>query len=31
MSYSPAIEFKGSLLTLMVLHVLENDNDKIAE
>ncbi|MDM8564939.1 septum site-determining protein MinC [Candidatus Halobeggiatoa sp. HSG11] len=31
MSYSPAIEFKGSLLTLMILHVLEDDSEKIAE
>ncbi len=31
MSYTPAIEFKGSLLTLMILHILENDGEKIAE
>ncbi|MBE9563067.1 MAG: septum site-determining protein MinC, partial [Proteobacteria bacterium] len=31
MSNSPAIEFKGSLLTLMILHILENDSIKIAE
>lgn len=28
---SPAIEFKGSLLTLMILHVLANDGELIAE
>jgi len=27
----PILEFKGNLLTLMVLHLLESDNDKIAE
>ncbi len=31
MSYIPAIEFKGSLLTLMILHVLEDDGEIIAE
>lgn len=30
-SYTPAIEFKGSLLTLMILHILENNGEKIAE
>jgi len=29
--HKPALEFKGNLLTLMVLHLLESDNDKIAE
>jgi len=29
--YKPAVELKGNLLTLMVLHLLENDNEKIAE
>ena len=29
--YKPALELKGSLLTLMVLHLLEDDNEKIAE
>ncbi|MCK5876620.1 MAG: septum site-determining protein MinC [Candidatus Marithrix sp.] len=31
MSYSPAIEFKGSLLTLMILHILENDSAEISK
>ena len=29
--HKPAVEFKGSLFTLMVLHLLESNNDKIAE
>ncbi len=29
--YKPAIEFKGNLLTLMVLHLLECNNEKIAK
>jgi septum site-determining protein MinC len=29
--YSPALEFKGNLLTLMVLHLLDSDSQKIAE
>ncbi|HEC83717.1 MAG: septum site-determining protein MinC [Candidatus Parabeggiatoa sp. nov. 2] len=29
--YSPALEFKGNLLTLMVLHLFESDSDRIAE
>ncbi len=28
---APALEFKGNLLTLMVLHLLDYDNEKIAE
>ncbi|HAI69299.1 MAG TPA: septum site-determining protein MinC [Gammaproteobacteria bacterium] len=28
---APALEFKGNLLTLMVLHLLDHDNEKIAE
>jgi septum site-determining protein MinC len=28
---APALEFKGNLLTLMVLHLLDRDNEKIAE
>ncbi len=29
--HKPALEFKGSLFTLMVLHLLESNNEKIAE
>jgi len=29
--YKPALELKGNLLTLMVLHLLDSDNEKIAE
>jgi septum site-determining protein MinC len=29
--YSPALEFKGSLLTLMVLHLFDSDSQRIAE
>jgi len=28
---TPALEFKGNLLTLMILHLFETDNEKIAE
>jgi len=29
--YSPALEFKGNLLTLMVLHLFDSDSQRIAE
>jgi septum site-determining protein MinC len=29
--HKPALEFKGSLLTLMVLHLFESNNEKVAE
>ena len=29
--YTPALELKGNLLTLMVLHLLDSDTERIAE